>query len=345
MEILDRYLQAVKKQLPLKRQDDIIAELRANLEAQLEDKESALGRPLTTGESEDWLRELGAPVQVAAKYQPQQYLIGPMLFPTFWYVLKLVWLWATVIYVIVNVVKIAGAPSGTALLDAVLQWPLALATSTAWVTLIFAAIEFAVRQYPEKWRQMGVPLPVGGDWQPSSLPLLEKDAEGGKKPKSRSAAIAEVIFGFVLLVWLLLVPYHPYLLLGPGALYLQGSPFQLAPVMVTVYWVLVALTGLKFVWIALQLGRGRWQQTQPPVHKWIEAMGLIPMGMLLATPQHLFVTLKNPALDQARYGSALEAINKSIYLCALLVVAIAAMELVWWLGKMGMGAWRRRVAA
>ena len=35
MELLDRYLEAVKKHLPWQRQDDIIAELRANLESQL----------------------------------------------------------------------------------------------------------------------------------------------------------------------------------------------------------------------------------------------------------------------------------------------------------------------
>lgn len=51
MELLDRYLQAVKKHLPLQRQDDIIAELKANLEAQLEDKEGALGRPLSKAEA------------------------------------------------------------------------------------------------------------------------------------------------------------------------------------------------------------------------------------------------------------------------------------------------------
>ena len=58
MELLERYLEAVKKHLPWERQDDIIAELRANLEAQLEEKEGALGRPLTTAEMEDWLKQL-----------------------------------------------------------------------------------------------------------------------------------------------------------------------------------------------------------------------------------------------------------------------------------------------
>ena len=98
MELLDRYLQAVKKHLPWERQDDIIAELRANLEAQLEDKEAELGRPLTAGEAEDWLKQIGPPMQVAARYQPQQYLIGPAIFPTYWFVLRFASLLALIVY-------------------------------------------------------------------------------------------------------------------------------------------------------------------------------------------------------------------------------------------------------
>ena len=86
MELLDRYLQAVKKYLPTRRQDDIIAELRANMESQIEDKESELGRPLTQGEMEDLLRKMGSPLKVASRYQSQQYLIGPTFFPMYVYV-------------------------------------------------------------------------------------------------------------------------------------------------------------------------------------------------------------------------------------------------------------------
>ena len=114
MELLDRYLQAVKKHLAWKRQDDIVAELKANLEAQLEDKEEALGRPLTQGESEDWLRQIGAPAQVAARYQPQRYLIGPAVFGAYWYLLRMVLLWAGAIYTIVNVVQIAATDASAA---------------------------------------------------------------------------------------------------------------------------------------------------------------------------------------------------------------------------------------
>jgi hypothetical protein len=81
MELLDRYLEAVRKHLPWQRQDDIIAELRANLEAQLDEKEASLGRPLTAAEAEAWLKQLGSPILMAAPNQPQQYLIGPAIFP------------------------------------------------------------------------------------------------------------------------------------------------------------------------------------------------------------------------------------------------------------------------
>ena len=42
MELLDRYLQAVRFWLPRAEQDDMIAELRDDLNSQIEDRESSL---------------------------------------------------------------------------------------------------------------------------------------------------------------------------------------------------------------------------------------------------------------------------------------------------------------
>ena len=47
MELLDRYLQAIKTFLTGKNQDDILLELRESLLSQIEEKEQSLGRPLT----------------------------------------------------------------------------------------------------------------------------------------------------------------------------------------------------------------------------------------------------------------------------------------------------------
>lgn len=90
MEMIDRYLQAVRFWLPKKQQDDIIAELSEDLRAQLEERESALGRKLTEADVEALLRKRGSPILVAGGYLPQRSLIGPLLFPLYLFVLKIV---------------------------------------------------------------------------------------------------------------------------------------------------------------------------------------------------------------------------------------------------------------
>ena len=81
MELLDRYLHAVGFWLPRKQKEDILAELSEDLRSQIEEKEAELGRKLTEGDLEALLKQRGRPVLVANHYLPQQYLIGPVLFP------------------------------------------------------------------------------------------------------------------------------------------------------------------------------------------------------------------------------------------------------------------------
>lgn len=47
MNLLNRYLQEVSRYLPKARREDVVAELRANIVSQMEDREQELGRPLT----------------------------------------------------------------------------------------------------------------------------------------------------------------------------------------------------------------------------------------------------------------------------------------------------------
>lgn len=356
MDLLDRYLQAVKKHLPWQRQDDILAELRANLEAQLEDKEAGLGRPLTLGEAEDWLRQIGPPMQVAARYQPQQYLIGPALFPTYWFVLRTVFLWATIIYSIVSAVLIAFAPSGPAVLEAVLRLPFVLMQAAAWVTLIFVVLEFATTHYPGECRAIPRLLndptsPFGwlagpsANWSPSSLPPLEKNPAPGKAPRSYAHAVAEVIFGFLFLVWLLLVPQYPFLLMGPGVAYLQVSPYQLAPVWVPFFWSVVALNLIQLLWNLVDLVRGSWQKPQAAQQIVTKAFGLIPLGLLLTAQDHVWIALKHPALDQLRYGSTMDSTNQAIGWGLSITCVAVVLQLLWTVVQIGLDAYRKRTEA
>ncbi|MGA7524501.1 MAG: hypothetical protein WBW84_18765 [Acidobacteriaceae bacterium] len=86
MDLINRYLQAVRFWLPRKQQNDMIAELSEDIRSELEERSRALGRPLTEGEVEELLRQRGSPILVANKYLPQQSLIGPLLFPIYRFV-------------------------------------------------------------------------------------------------------------------------------------------------------------------------------------------------------------------------------------------------------------------
>lgn len=343
MELLDRYLQAVKKHLPWKRQDDILAELRANMESQLEDKEAELGRPLTQGEAEDWLRTWGPPVVVASRYQPQQYLIGPTFFPIYLYVLRLALLWALLIYTIVNAVVIPfTSPAIPSVIDTFLRVPGILITVAGWVTLVFAALEFATTHFPEHCP------PIAGlskNWSPNSLPPLEKRDEGFGKPRSYAHAVAEVVFGFIALVWLLLVPKHPFLLFGPGAFYFSAGPFKAAAILWTLYWWIVALNAVQLAWRSINLIRGAWQKRSSAETLVVKCIGLIPLILLLRVPDEGYLALKNPAVDQAHYGSLLVSINQGFHMALSIVCIIVVVTLALELGQFILNTYRQRSAA
>ncbi len=340
MELLDRYLQAVKKHLPWERQDDIIAELRANLEAQLEDKETELGRPLTKEEAEEWLKQIGPPIQVAARYQRQQYLIGPAVFPTYWFVLRLSLTWGAIIYSIAKAVDIAAHGLGASEIGAaVVYLPWVLLINAAIVTLVFAALEQVGMRYPEKCAPFASMAPP---WSPAGLPPT--GANGDNKPRSFAKALAEVIFGFLFLGWLLLVPHHPYLMFGPGAWYLR-LPYQLAPVWIPFYWCLVGLNAFELTWKTVDFARGSWQR--PPNrarHLAMHALSLIPLSVLLAAPEQKLFLLKNPA-DAATLGGALASANKGVLLALTIAFAIVVLQLVWGIVRASLDAYRKRLAA
>jgi hypothetical protein len=341
MEILDRYLQAVKRHLPWLRQDDILAELRANLEAQLEDKEAELGRKLTDAEIETWLKQLGSPLQVAARYRPQQYLIGPAVFPIYWFVLRLALGWCAVIYAIARTVEIVANGHGPdAFLSAVAQMPWVLFITAAVVTLVFAVIERSGAKIPEKFAAGAA---LGNDWQQGIKSPFDAQLDERRKPRTYAQAVIEVIFEWLALVWLLLVPHYPYLLFGPGAWYLRSLPYQLAPVCWTIYWCIVALNVVDLSWHIVDLLQHRWQGSRRAQHLVKSALGLIPLLVVLAAPGRVLVELKNPA--DTVHAATLAQINNGVYRAFEVITAIVILQLLWAIGRTSVEAYRKRLAA
>ena len=89
MNLIDKYVAEVGKQLPRKNRADIEAEIRSTLEDMLEEQTQGAG-PADEATVMGVLKEYGAPGKVAAKYKLHQFLIGPRLYTIFEKVLRIV---------------------------------------------------------------------------------------------------------------------------------------------------------------------------------------------------------------------------------------------------------------
>ena len=211
MELIDRYLQAVRFWLP-KSQHDLALELAEDLHSQVEAKEAELGRPLDEGEVSAILKECGRPVMVAGRLRPQDYLIGPMMFPAYRSILKmtLLWMMLPIFIFIVGPVQFANTRSlGAAIGSTIAAMWTGGFIAAGIITLVFVVIERTQSK-----------LKIVDKWDPRSLPPLEKPerkASGGK-------TACELIFNLMAFAWLLLVPYKAFLIIGPAASFLNAGP-------------------------------------------------------------------------------------------------------------------------
>src|SRR5271154_686212 len=167
MELVDRYLHAVKFWLPRNQKDDIIAELSEDLRSQIEEKESGLGRKLDSAEVEPILQRCGSPMAVAQRYLPQRSLIGPALFPIYSVVIRalvfyflLPWLLLWMGITIFSPDFRADHP-GAALFASLDPWWLACTYSLFFCTLAFALLDRSQARSH-----------LVNTWNPRSLPAV-----------------------------------------------------------------------------------------------------------------------------------------------------------------------------
>jgi hypothetical protein len=183
MDLLDRYLQEVKFWLPKNQKDDIVAELAEDIQAQIEEQEGALGRQLNQEEVEAILQKRGRPLLVANRFVPQESLIGPVLFPIYRFVLKIVALCYLLPWLVVWVCL---AAFGVARVGSLWGsfWT-ATIFSVGSVTLVFAILERA--QAKSRWLE---------NWNPRNLPPVR---DPDRIPRSGSAI--ELVVNLVFLSW------------------------------------------------------------------------------------------------------------------------------------------------
>lgn len=243
MELVDRYLQAVRFWLPkARRQEELLAELGEDLRSQVEEKEAEVSRPADEAEVLEILKRCGAPMLVASRLGPRQHLIGPMLFPVYQFVLKMVLLWILVPVFLFIVGPVNLANSGG-------QWGVAIGQTLGnlWSGLFVAAgvitLVFAVLERTQAF------VEINCKWDPSTLPPLEKQ----ESKTSLVRAVCDLAFAWFGLIWLLLLPSYPFLILGPASSFLKA-----APMWHTFYWPIVAWSAVHLLRAAITLAKPQW---------------------------------------------------------------------------------------
>ena len=187
MDLIDRYLAAVRRHLPVKLQDDIVQELSDNLRSEAEEREQKIGHPLSQDEQAGLLKKHGHPWVMANHYLPQQQLIGPALFPYYRQALQVVLFW-----VVLPITLLGGAMSAIYSDNPFQVWGRVL--GAAWngfiysigiVTVVFAVLE-----------RERVRISALDNWDPLKLP---KAARGRAVPRGES--VAGMVFALTFLIW------------------------------------------------------------------------------------------------------------------------------------------------
>ena len=271
MELLDRYLQSVKWLLPKDQKEDILAELSEDIHSQIEEKEAELGRRLDESDLEAILRRWGHPMLVAQRYLPQQYLIGPVWFPVYRFVLKMVGLCYLVPWLLVWLFLLAFVPSYRAehsLPGTLESFLLIVVFAFTAITVVFAFLERS--RVLERWSPRKLPA----ERDPNRIP--------------RSESIGDLVGNLVFLLWWVGVLRPPSI-----------EPVQVTPTAIwsTLYWPVLLLALAAVAMAAVNIVRPWWTRLRSGLSLGLDTGDLILLGLLLAAGRWVEIAVPNASAD------------------------------------------------
>jgi len=312
MDLIERYLQAVQFWLPKRQKDDIIAELSEDLHAQIEEREATLNRSLTEPEIEAILKQRGRPVLVANRFLPQEHLIGPVLFPIYIFVLKIVMAAYLLPWALVWAGMMIFSPAYRAH-ELAHSWIAAVISAwSAWwgtaflaagtVTLIFAILERvqARKHFLEQW-------------EPRKLPAVRNPAV-----IPRSSSLFEAGATLFCLIWWPTHMYSRVVRLGPVA------QISLSPAWPYFFWGVLWLTALSIVVSSINVMRPYWTVRRATFRLVTDCAGSALFCLLLIA--NIVAGIASPSLSPEK---AIEFTNGfNLWMERMLLAAIAICVVV-----------------
>lgn len=276
MELLEKYLQSVRAYLPREQRDDIIKELSDNILSQMEDKESELGRPLAASEQEAIIKQHGAPITVAGRYQFDtrsvafgRQLIGPVLYPFYIRVLSITVGLSMVAHLVIAIALYAAGQSIT--VEGVISSSIVhLAIQFGIITMIFTAAQANATRHPDLWDPVAKAFDMSGS---ASI-----------KQYSRFEAFTEFAILLVVFLWLLNLEASQNLILGA-----DGPVLTLAPIWQTLYIPILLLTFAGMVRSAILMLRPTWSRLRLLTGVLMDVSSMIVAGVLITAGEWILL--------------------------------------------------------
>lgn len=260
-DLLARYIHQVGNYVPPQERAEIEAELRSQIQDQLDDR---FGGQATPQEIASVLQELGAPYRMAAAYQREQVLVGAELYPTMMIILRRVWLLAPLIVAFVQVFSALTTPQPIA--------PLRLAADVL-VSIVQAVFFFSgVVVFTFAMLQRQLAKRAATPFDPFALPPINDP---------RAVDRIEAAFGIVLGIgFILLLMYF----LRVGGLTLQLNPQS--PIAFHVGWMLTLISMVLAMMLtqAWVLRSNRWTLPLWVAETLMELIGLISLYYAILQP-------------------------------------------------------------
>lgn len=330
MDLVDSYVRAVAKALPEEQREDISRELSEDIRSEVEDRQRELGRELTAAEQEALLKQRGNPLVIAARYRQDQRsltigreLIGPVLFPFY---VKVVSFNLGLTFVVIGAIFLALTTGGQRLSfqDMLSTCLLQLFIQLAVVTLIFSGVQRHLTTHPDRWHLKGMRGGLALDLN------IERDIQGrighqmkGWGPEvSRFESISIIIASALAIAWITAVQGYPFLILGPGALFLN-----LAPIWYQVYFPILLLTVAEVVRAAINLVRPDWVLFRMVYRVFLHA-GATAVACVLLRAGSWVVASNGGTNLPGGYKGTVDIANQVFYWILLFAVIVSASQLL-----------------
>jgi len=311
MELLERYLRAIGQYLPAASRADILAELRSELLEQMDARAEEWGRPLDEADIAALLKVHGRPEAIALRYLPQRSLIGPSVFPFYILTLKKVLPLVLIVYLVANTATLFFSATGGELLGHFVHALAGLvpALFVCWgiLTIVFAGIDYA-RSKPSASRRMD-------QWDPMKLPALEPQQTA--KQKSLNMRLLELAVHCLWILYVLMIPVHPFLIFGPGARAMTAAGISLGPVFHPFYVLLLVMLGVQLVTKIVGLRSGE-QRLAKPLEFVANLLGIWALSML-AFARQIIVALSG-GMDASQVTSINHALNLAFGIALIFAV-------------------------